>query len=150
MNIAWHFIADVVSLALILPGAFMVFSAAVGAVRFPSSMARIHAITKPQTTGLVLMVLGTVIRVVCHPDFGPHNRSDVGMLVLLVIFALMTNPVTAQRLSRIARREGLYGDDDVMSVNQRPAQHHPKLPAPPARGEDFRDEAAPKADPTAR
>ncbi len=136
MSVNWHFVADVVSLLLILPGAFMVFSAAVGAVRFTSTMARIHAVTKPQTTGLVLMVVGTVIRVVCNPDFSPHNRGDVGVLLLLVVFALMTNPVTAQRLSRIARREGLYGDDSVMSVNQRPAQHHPRLPVAPARGED--------------
>ncbi|WP_342318442.1 monovalent cation/H(+) antiporter subunit G [Corynebacterium mayonis] len=118
----FHLIADIVSLVFILPGAFMVFSAAVGSVRFKSTMARVHAITKPQTTGLVLMVIGTLIRVVFHPEFGVHERGDVGVLVLLVIFALMTNPVTAQRLGRIARREGLYGDDSVLSVNQRPSQ----------------------------
>ena len=48
------------------------------------------------------------------------------MLVLLVLFALMTNPVTAQRLGRVARREGLYGGDDQLSRNDRPADYHPK------------------------
>lgn len=119
-------LSDVISLALILPGAFMVFSAAVGAVRFRSTMARIHAITKPQTTGLVLMVLGTLVRVMSHPEFGPHERGDVGVLILLVIFALMTSPVTGQRLGRISRREALYGGEDDLAVNERPGQRQPK------------------------
>lgn len=124
----WHLVADIASLVLILPGAFMVFSAAVGTVRFPSTMARVHAITKPQTTGLVLMVLGTLLRVICHPEFGAHERAEVGVLALLVLFALMTSPVTAQRLGRVARREGLYGDESVISVNERPAPRHPSRP----------------------
>ena len=92
-------IADVISLLFILPGAFMVFSAAVGTARFNSTLARVHAITKPQTTGLVLMITGTIIRVVTAEDFSVHERGDIGMMVLLVLFALMTSPVTAQRAS---------------------------------------------------
>ena len=42
-------IADIISLLFILPGAFMVFSAAVGTARFNSTLARVHAIAKPQT-----------------------------------------------------------------------------------------------------
>ncbi|SDR68452.1 monovalent cation/H(+) antiporter subunit G [Corynebacterium timonense] len=122
----WHLVADIVSLFLILPGALMVFSAAIGFVRFHSTMARIHAISKPQTTGLVLMVAGTIIRVIGHPDFGPHERGELAVLALLIVYALMTSPVTAQRLGRIARREGLYGGDDALSVNERPAQRQPK------------------------
>ncbi|WJY68848.1 monovalent cation/H(+) antiporter subunit G [Corynebacterium auris] len=122
----WHLIADIVSLLFILPGALMVFSAAVGFVRFRSTMARIHAITKPQTTGLVLMVLGTFIRIIGHPDFGVHERGELAVLALLVLYALMTSPVTAQRLGRIARREGLYGGEDALTVNERPAPRQPK------------------------
>ena len=87
---------DAISLLFILPGSFMVFSAAVGAVRFDSTLARVHAITKPQTTGLLLMFVGTIIRLVSSPSFSVHERGDLGILVLLVLFALMTNPVTAQ------------------------------------------------------
>ena len=128
-NWNWALIADVASLVFILPGAFMVFSAAVGTVRFHSTLARIHAITKPQTTGLLLMIIGTIIRVAGSPDFGVHERGDIGMMFLLVLFALMTNPVTAQRLGRIARREGLYGPpddpDSCLTVNERPADYQP-------------------------
>lgn len=125
-SINWSLIADIVSLVFILPGAFMVFSAAVGTVRFNSTLARVHAITKPQTTGLVLMITGTIIRVTTADDFGPHEKGDIGMMLLLVIFALMTNPVTAQRLGRIARREGLYGGEEQLTVNERPANYHPR------------------------
>ena len=118
-------ITDIISLIFILPGAFMVFSAAVGTVRFKSTLARVHAITKPQTTGLLLMITGTMIRLVGAPDFSVYERGDIGMMVLLVIFALMTNPVTAHRLGRVARMEGLYGPEEDLTVNERPATYHP-------------------------
>lgn len=123
---------DAISLLFILPGSFMVFSAAVGAVRFDSTLARVHAITKPQTTGLLLMFVGTIIRLVSSPSFSVHERGDLGILVLLVLFALMTNPVTAQRLGRVARREGLYGSEDQLTRNDRPAAYHPRRVNPDA------------------
>lgn len=113
--------ADVASLVLILTGAFLVFSAAVGVVRFPDTMSRIHAITKPQTTGLILTILGALLKVTGDPEFGVAERGDLGVLILLVIFAAMTSPVTAQRLGRVSRREGLYGVREDMSRNDAPA-----------------------------
>ncbi|WIM67396.1 monovalent cation/H(+) antiporter subunit G [Corynebacterium breve] len=118
--------ADIVSLILIILGAFLVFSAAVGVIRFRDTMSRVHAITKPQTTGLVLVVVGSIIRVTGSPQFGVAEKGDLGMLVLLVIFALMTNPVTAQRLGRVSRREALYGQKKNMSRNDAPADHRPR------------------------
>ncbi|WPJ93598.1 monovalent cation/H(+) antiporter subunit G [Corynebacterium sp. UMB2355A] len=123
------FFLDAASLVFILPGAFMVFSAAIGTARFQSTMARIHAITKPQTTGLVLMIIGTIIRLSngqAGGAAGTHELHDIGVILILLIFALMTNPVTAQRLGRVARREGLYGNPDTLSRNDRPAAYHPK------------------------
>ncbi|RNE49905.1 monovalent cation/H(+) antiporter subunit G [Corynebacterium alimapuense] len=113
--------ADIASLILILTGAFLVFSAAVGVARFGDTMSRIHAITKPQTTGLILTILGAILRVTGAEEFGIAERGDLGVLVLLVIFAAMTSPVTAQRLSRVSRREGLYGTKESMSRNDAPA-----------------------------
>lgn len=114
-------ITDIISLALIIPGSIFVLSAAVGVVRFRDTLSRVHAITKPQTTGLILMVLGTVIHLIGSEDFSVTESADTGMLLLLIIFALMTSPVTAQRLGRIARREGLYGSRDSMTRNDAPA-----------------------------
>lgn len=118
----YQLFADVVSLILIVTGSFLVFSAAVGVVRFRDTMARIHAITKPQTTGLILTILGALLKVTGSPDLGIAQRGDLGILLLLVIFAGMTSPVTAQRLGRVSRREGLYGDPEHMSRNDAPAE----------------------------
>lgn len=117
-----HLITDIISLVLLLIGGFLSFSAAVGLVRFKSTMSKVHAITKPQTTGLILTVLGAIIRVMGSPDFSLAERGDLGVLLLLVIFALLTSPVTAQRVGRIGRREGLYGDKQLMLENQAPAE----------------------------
>ncbi len=114
-------IADVTSLIFILLGSLFIFSAAVGVARFGDTMSRVHAVTKPQTTGLLLTIFGSAIRVIGSPEFSVSHRSDLGILLLLILFACMTSPVTAQRIGRIARREGLYGDDDAMSRNDKPA-----------------------------
>ena len=83
------FFLDTASLVFILPGAFMVFSAAIGTARFQSTMARIHAITKPQTTGLVLMIIGTIIRLSngqaggatgTGEAVGTHELHDIGVI----------------------------------------------------------------------
>lgn len=118
----WSLISDIISIALIIPGAVFVFSAAVGVVRFRDTMSRVHAITKPQTTGLILIILGTVIGMAGSEDLDIGERGDMGMLLLLVIFALMTSPVTAQRLGRISRREGLYGVPEDMTRNDAPGE----------------------------
>ncbi len=117
---------DIVSLVFILSGAFLSFSASIGLIRFKDTMSRVHAMTKPQTTGLILTVVGAIIRIFGHEHFDQSQRSDLGVLVLLVLFALLTSPVTAQRVGRVSRREGLYGAKDDMSDNQAPAELKPK------------------------
>lgn len=119
MNV--ELITDIISLVFILAGSILALSAAVGVARFRDTMSRVHSVSKPQTTGLILTIIGALIRVVGSGTFSIAEKGDLGMLLLLVIFAMITSPVTAQRISRIARREGLYGTDDSMSRNDRPA-----------------------------
>lgn len=118
---SWSLIADILSLVLVLTGSLLIFAAAVGVARFSNTMSRVHPITKPQTIGLVFTILGALIRVTGSESFGVAERGDLGILVLLVLFAMITSPVTAQRMARIARREGLYGSEEEMSRNDRPA-----------------------------
>lgn len=113
---------DIISLAFMLSGGLLAFSAAVGLLRFKDTMSKVHAITKPQTTGLILTVIGAIIRVLGSEDFGIAERGDLGILVLLILFALLTSPVTAQRVGRVSRREGLYGTKEKMNVNEAPAE----------------------------
>lgn len=117
----WAVLADIVSLVLVTMGAIFVFSAAIGVARFGDTMSRVHAVTKPQTAGLIMCIIGAGIHLVVA-DYDNGWQSDIGVLFLLVIFALLTSPVTAQRLGRIGRREGLYAPDSAMSRNDRPAK----------------------------
>ena len=118
---SYGFFADVASLILIFAGALLVLSAAIGVARFQDPMSRIHFVTKPQTVGLVFTILGAAIRVTGSESFGVAERGDLGILLLLVVFAMTTSPVTAQRMTRISRREGLYAEDANISRNDQPA-----------------------------
>lgn len=121
------FITDVLSLIFIVAGALQVFFASVGMKRFRSTLARVHAVTKPQTVGLIMVIIGVIFRLIGDEHFDVGQRGDVGMLLLLVLFALMTNPVTAQRLGRVSRREGLYGEEEDIAINEHPGDLHKSL-----------------------
>ncbi|HIX80137.1 MAG TPA: monovalent cation/H(+) antiporter subunit G [Candidatus Corynebacterium faecipullorum] len=118
---SYALIADVLSIILILVGSILILAAAIGVARFGDTMARVHAIAKPQTTGLIFTILGAIIKVTGSEDFSVAEKGDLGILILLVLFAMITSPVTAQRTTRIARREGLYGAPDSMLRNEAPA-----------------------------
>lgn len=109
---------DILSLVLITIGSFFTLTASIGLARFKDTLSRIHAVTKPQTTGLIFVLLGTVIHVLISPEFSVHERGDFGILFLLVLFAMMTNPISAQRIGRAARRENLSAPN--MHVNEGP------------------------------
>ena len=121
------FITDVLSLIFIVAGALQVFFASVGMNRFRSTLARVHAVTKPQTVGLIMVIIGVIFRLIGDEHFDVGQRGDVGMLLLLVLFALITNPVTAQRLGRVSRREGLYGEEEDIAINEHPGDLHKSL-----------------------
>jgi multicomponent Na+:H+ antiporter subunit G len=94
---------DVVSGALVLGGSALALTAAIGVVRFPDTLSRMHAATKPQVLGLLLVLIGAAIRL--------HGNSDVGMIILTGMFTLITAPVVAQRVGQLAYREqNIRGD----------------------------------------
>ncbi|MDZ4270230.1 MAG: monovalent cation/H(+) antiporter subunit G, partial [Mycobacterium sp.] len=85
---------DIVTGVLILSGATLALTAAVGVVRFPDTLTRMHAATKPQVLGLLLVLAGAAIRLRGHPD--------VGMLILTGMFTVITAPVIANRVGQLA------------------------------------------------
>lgn len=94
---------DIVASVLILAGSTLALTAAIGVVRFPDTLARMHAATKPQVLGLLLVLAGAAIRLRGHPD--------VGMLILTGLFTLITAPVIANRVGQLAYREHSIRDD---------------------------------------
>ncbi|MCB7135099.1 monovalent cation/H(+) antiporter subunit G [Cellulosimicrobium marinum] len=97
----WDAVADVVSAVLLLLGAFLAFAAGVGVVRFPDLLARMHAATKPQVLGLILVLLGLALRL--------RSWGAVATLALVVLFQLLTSPVAAHMVGRAGYRTGKAG-----------------------------------------
>ncbi|WP_446225305.1 monovalent cation/H(+) antiporter subunit G [Nocardia sp. IBHARD005] len=90
------------SAVLILTGCALAFTASIGIVRFPDTLTRMHAATKPQVVGLILILVGTGIDI----------RADlnVWMLVLTGLFTIITAPVVAHLIGRTAYREQRHRD----------------------------------------
>jgi multicomponent Na+:H+ antiporter subunit G len=94
---------DVVAAVLVLAGSMLALTAAVGVVRFPDTLTRMHAATKPQVLGLLLVLAGAAIRL--------RGHVDVGMVILTGLFTLITAPVVANRVGQLAYREQNVRDD---------------------------------------
>ena len=57
----WTTAADVLAAVCLLGGAFFALVAAIGVVRLPDLLSRMHAATKPQVIGLLLVVTGLAL-----------------------------------------------------------------------------------------
>jgi monovalent cation/proton antiporter MnhG/PhaG subunit len=87
-------------------GAALALVAAIGVVRFDNLFSRMHAATKPQVLGLLLILAGIGLRV--------EDWHDLGLLVLVAVFQLMTAPIAAHMLGRAAYHDpGLLGEVDA-------------------------------------
>ncbi|WFF04265.1 monovalent cation/H(+) antiporter subunit G [Micromonospora sp. WMMD964] len=91
-------VADWLGAACLVAGALLALAAAIGVLRFPDALSRMHAATKPQVLGVLLLLLGIALRL--------RSGSDLGMLLLVAVFQLATAPVAAQMIGRAAYRAG--------------------------------------------
>lgn len=95
-------IADAIVLVLVLIGAILCLSAAVGLLHFRDVPSRLHAATKPQVLGLVLICLAIAVA----------QRTIGGMLLgLLIVIPVIllqfaTAPLSAHMVGRQAYRNG--------------------------------------------
>ena len=94
---------DLAAAVLVLAGSALALTAAIGVLRFPDTLTRMHAATKPQVLGLLLVLGGATIRL--------SGNVDVGMLILTAMFTLITAPVIAHRVGQLAYREQKVGDE---------------------------------------
>ena len=96
-------VLNVLAAILVLGGSTLALTAAIGVVRFPDTLSRMHAATKPQVLGLLLVLCGAAIRL--------RGNVDVGMVILTGLFTLITAPVIANRVGQLAYREQNFRDD---------------------------------------
>ncbi|MEH1014986.1 monovalent cation/H(+) antiporter subunit G [Micromonospora sp. CPCC 206060] len=87
----------------LLTGALLSLVAGIGVWRFPDVLDRIHAATKPQVLGVLLLLLGVALRL--------RTGADLGMVLLVGVFQLATAPVAAQMIGRATYRSGRVRTD---------------------------------------
>lgn len=99
MITSWTDVADLAGAFLLLLGGALCLAAALGVLRFPDMVTRMHAGAKPGSVGLVLVVTGLALSV-RHP-------ATLGLLALVVALQVLTVPVSAHMVARTAYRADL-------------------------------------------
>ncbi len=96
---------DVLTGLCLVLGSLMSLGAAIGLVRFPDLLSRLHAGTKPQVFGLMLLLLG----------LGLHSRDWALAPVLLIalLMQLLTIPISAHMLGRSGYRNKHFLAEDL-------------------------------------
>ena len=82
----------VIGEALALAGACFVLLAAIGTVRFDHALARMHALSKASTLGVMLLLAGAAVSL--------HHPNDITSVVLAGLLHLLTSPPASNLLSR--------------------------------------------------
>lgn len=86
-------IADAVGGAAMVAGALLMLASALGVLRFPGPVARLHAATKAATLGLALLALGAGVAL---------GTAAVVLTALAVAFQTLTAPIAGHLLARAA------------------------------------------------
>lgn len=97
---------DVLAGTCFVAGAFLSLAAGVGVLRFPDLLARMHAGTKPQVLGLMLMLLGLEIRL--------RTVAVLVVIILVTLFQMLTSPVAAHMVGRAGYRTGKVRTEDLV------------------------------------
>lgn len=95
---SWEGAADVAGAVLLILGSTLTLVAAYAVYFLKDLLSRMHAATKPQVLGLVLMLGGVALSV--------REPVLVWTLVLVVAFQLITAPISAHMVGRAGYRTG--------------------------------------------
>ena len=114
-------VLDTAALILILVGALLCLTAAIGLVRFRDVPTRLHAATKPQVLGLILICLAIALSLRSWPV--------VAFLVPIVLIQLATAPLSAHMVGRQAYRNGTIDEKSLVVDDLRDAREAGEAPA---------------------
>lgn len=79
---------------LALGGAVLVLLSAIGVVRLPDALARLHALAKASTLGVLLLLAGAAVNL--------RDLNDLTSVVLAAILHLLASPPGSNMVSRAA------------------------------------------------
>jgi multicomponent Na+:H+ antiporter subunit G len=77
---------------LALLGAALILVSAIGVVRFADPLARLHALAKASTLGLLLVLTGAAVNL--------RDLNDITSVVLAALLHLLASPPASNMLSR--------------------------------------------------
>lgn len=103
---SWTAALDIAGAVALLLGAFLCLAGAIGLVRFRDTLSRLHAATKPQTLGLILVLTGLALTL--------RTWAAVTTLVLLAATQFFTGPVSAHLVGRAAYRIGTVDKESLI------------------------------------
>lgn len=89
---------DVLDIVFIALGFLFMVITVLGLLRLPDFFARVHAVSKSETLGIALVLLGLIIH---------EGATLVSLkLALILVFVAIANPVGVHLLTRAALRTG--------------------------------------------
>lgn len=125
MTLAHLPLSTIAGVLLMTIGVVFLLVAAIGLVRLPDALQRMHSATKAGTLGTALIILGAML-------LGEVARPQTGLLTIL--FLLVTLPFGAQLLGRATyvARTPLDGiADDPLARDEQLAENTPRSNTPP-------------------
>jgi multicomponent Na+:H+ antiporter subunit G len=102
-------VTQILAQVLMLLGAVLILLASIGIVRFRDVLARMHALSKASTFGLILVLVGGVV--------GLDELNDISFVLLAVVFQLLTAPVGASLITRATYRAS-HADERVDDTDE--------------------------------
>lgn len=102
-------VLDILTWVCLLGAAVLSVCAGIGLLRFRDPLTRLHAATKPQTLGLLLVIAALAL----------SQRSFLTLFALIPVFVFqsLTAPVAAHMAGRAAYRAG-HVDRDSLAVDE--------------------------------
>jgi multicomponent Na+:H+ antiporter subunit G len=115
-------VADVVAATCLVTGALLAVISAIGILRFPDVLTRMHSATKPQVLGLLLILFGLGFRL--------RDPGTIGPLLVVALFQPVTSPVAIHMVGRASFRAGQVRQDLLVDdeLSDRPPERARRAP----------------------
>lgn len=119
---------DVASLLCLLGAVVLSAAAGFGLLRFPDALSRLHAATKPQVFGLLLIIAAVAL--------DQRSWATLISLVPVFVFQSLMSPVAAHMVGRAAYRTGQFDTttlvvDELAPAVERASRRQVQTAAPP-------------------
>jgi multicomponent Na+:H+ antiporter subunit G len=99
-------VMDYLGALCLAAGALFALAAAVGLVRFPDPLSRMHAATKPAVFGLLLVLLGVALTL--------RDAKVITLVTFAIVMQVMTAPVSGHLVARTAHRTGQWDSEHAV------------------------------------